>query len=304
MFQTPFSDKIRNEAHVDTIAVGAISEADHVNSIVAAGRADLCAIARPHLADPAWTLHEAAKIGVADIAWPKQYYSAKAQYEANLARAAAAQAARDMTDKPLDGHHALVTGAGSGIGAATALALARAGARVSLAGRRRAPLEDVARGMPEGSAVVVDSFDVTSEAAVSGGLERARAALGPVTILVNNAGEAPSAPFEKTDPGLWSRTLAVNLNGAYLVSRAVLSDLKARGAGARLINIASTAGLVGYAYVAAYCAAKHGLIGLTRALALEFAKTGITVNAVCPGFTETPLVRARCRNHCREDRPI
>jgi 2,4-dienoyl-CoA reductase-like NADH-dependent reductase (Old Yellow Enzyme family) len=93
MFQTPFSDQIRNEAHVDTIAVGAISEADHVNSIVAAGRADLCAIARPHLADPAWTLHEAAKIGVADIAWPKQYYSAKAQYEANLARAAAAQAA-------------------------------------------------------------------------------------------------------------------------------------------------------------------------------------------------------------------
>jgi len=93
MFQTPFSDQIRNEAHVDTIAVGAISEADHVNSIVAAGRADLCAIARPHLADPAWTLHEAAKIGVADIAWPKQYFSAKAQYEANLARAAAAQAA-------------------------------------------------------------------------------------------------------------------------------------------------------------------------------------------------------------------
>jgi anthraniloyl-CoA monooxygenase len=91
MFQTPFSDQIRNEAHVDTIAVGAISEADHVNSIVAAGRADLCAIARPHLADPAWTLHEAAKIGVSDIAWPKQYYAAKAQYQANLARAAAAQ---------------------------------------------------------------------------------------------------------------------------------------------------------------------------------------------------------------------
>ena len=132
---------------------------------------------------------------------------------------------------------------------------------------------------------------MTSEAAVSGGLERARAALGPVTILVNNAGEAPSAPFDKTDPDLWSRTLAVNLTGAYLVSRAVLSDLKARGAGARIINIASTAGLVGYAYVAAYCAAKHGLIGLTRALALEFAKTGITVNAVCPGFTETPLVQ-------------
>jgi NAD(P)-dependent dehydrogenase (short-subunit alcohol dehydrogenase family) len=196
-----------------------------------------------------------------------------------------------MTDKSLDGHHALVTGAGSGIGAATALALARAGARVSLAGRRRIPLEDVARGMPKGSAAVIDAFDVTSETAVSGGVERAHSALGPVTILINNAGEAASAPFEKTDPGLWSRTLAVNLNGAYLVSRAVVADLKARGDGARLINIASTAALVGYAYVAAYCAAKHGLIGLTRALALEFAKTGVTVNAVCPGFTETPLVQ-------------
>jgi NAD(P)-dependent dehydrogenase (short-subunit alcohol dehydrogenase family) len=195
-----------------------------------------------------------------------------------------------MTDKSLDGHHALVTGAGSGIGAATALALARAGARVSLAGRRLAPLEEVARGMPEGSAAIINAFDVTSEAAVLGGLERARAAFDSVTILVNNAGEAWSAPFEKIDPDLWSRTIAVNLNGAYLVSRAVLSDLKARGAGARLINIASTAGLVGYSYVAAYVAAKHGLIGLTRALALELAKTGITVNAICPGFTETPMV--------------
>jgi len=144
--------------------------------------------------------------------------------------------------------------------------------------------------MPEGSAVAVDGFDVTSEAAVSAGLARARRAFGPVSILVNNAGEAPSASFEKTDSALWSRVLAVNLTGAYLVSRAILPDLKARGAGARLINIASTAGLAGYPYVAAYCAAKHGLIGLTRALALELARTGVTVNAVCPGFTETPLI--------------
>jgi anthraniloyl-CoA monooxygenase len=92
LFQTPFADQIRNEVHIDTIAVGAISEADHANSIAAAGRADLCAIARPHLADPSWTLHEAARIGVTAIAWPKQYASAKAQYEANLARAAAAAA--------------------------------------------------------------------------------------------------------------------------------------------------------------------------------------------------------------------
>jgi anthraniloyl-CoA monooxygenase len=90
MYQTPFSDKIRNEIGVATIAVGAISEADHANSIIAAGRADLCAIARPHLADPAWTLHEAARIGLTDVAWPKQYLSGKSQYETNLARAAAA----------------------------------------------------------------------------------------------------------------------------------------------------------------------------------------------------------------------
>jgi anthraniloyl-CoA monooxygenase len=91
LFQTPFSDKIRNEISIPTIAVGAISEADHANSIIAAGRADLCAVARPHLADPAWTLHEAAKIGLTDIPWPKQYRTAKLQHETNLARAAASQ---------------------------------------------------------------------------------------------------------------------------------------------------------------------------------------------------------------------
>ena len=105
-------------------------------------------------------------------------------------------------------------------------------------------------------------------------MSAARGKFGPVDILVNNAGEAPSAPFDKTDAELWSRVIAVDLTGVFLVTRAVLGDLKAHGQGARVINIASTAGLSGYAYVSAYCAAKHGVIGLTRSLALELAKTG------------------------------
>ena len=190
----------------------------------------------------------------------------------------------------LDGHHALVTGAGSGIGAAIARALAEAGAKVTLAGRRREPLEALARSLPDGSSFVADGFDVTDAAAVASGLESARGAFGPVSILVNNAGEAPSAPFEKTSAELWSQVLSVDLTGVFNVTQAVLPDLKARGTGARIINIASTAGLTGYAYVSAYCAAKHGVVGLTRALALELARKGVTVNTVCPGFTDTPII--------------
>ena len=195
-----------------------------------------------------------------------------------------------MISGTLDGHHALVTGAGSGIGAAIARALVEAGARVTLAGRRREPLEALAKDLPDGSTFISDGFDVTDTGAIASGLEKARAAFGPVSILVNNAGEAPSASFEKTSLDMWSHVLDVDLTGVFNVTQAVLPDLKARGTGARIINIASTAGLTGYAYVSAYCAAKHGVVGLTRALALELARKGVTVNAVCPGFTDTPII--------------
>jgi NAD(P)-dependent dehydrogenase (short-subunit alcohol dehydrogenase family) len=193
-----------------------------------------------------------------------------------------------VADHSLENQHVLVTGAGTGIGAAIAAACAKAGARVSLTGRRLDPLAALQASLGDARTHVVADFDVTDEDKVRAGIKSARSAFGPIDVVVNNAGEAPSAPFAKTDLATWNKVLAVNLTGTFLVTREVVPDMTAKHAG-RVINIASTAGLTGYAYVSAYVAAKHAVIGLTRSLALEFARAGITVNAVCPGYTETPM---------------
>jgi NAD(P)-dependent dehydrogenase (short-subunit alcohol dehydrogenase family) len=188
----------------------------------------------------------------------------------------------------LAGRHALVTGGGTGIGAAIATTLAQAGAVVTICGRRLAQLQATAAGEPNIRAVAAD---VTCEKSVSKLYDGAESSGQPFDIVVANAGIAESAPAAKTSLDLWNRMLEVNLTGAFLTVKPALAAMRARGWG-RIVFIASTAGLKGYAYVAPYVAAKHGVIGLMRALALETATAGITVNAVCPGFTETTILEA------------
>lgn len=165
------------------------------------------------------------------------------------------------------------------------------GAAVTLMGRTPEPLHVLAGELgaahPQRFAAV--PVDVTDEARVERAFAEARAALGPVALLVNNAGAADSVPFTKMEPDRWQAMLDVNLTSAYRCTRRALPDMLAAGWG-RVVNVASTAGVTGYPYVTAYCAAKHGLVGLTRALALEVVRRGVTVNAVCPGYTDTGLV--------------
>jgi NAD(P)-dependent dehydrogenase (short-subunit alcohol dehydrogenase family) len=182
--------------------------------------------------------------------------------------------------------HALVTGGGTGIGRAIAFALADAGHEVTICGRRREVLEAAERSNIHGIVA-----DVTDEGSIAALYEDAEAARGPFAVVVANAGGTASGPAAKVTLDAWQRTLAVNLTGAFLTVRPALAGMIERGAG-RIVFITSTAGLKGYPYVAPYVAAKHGVVGLMRALAAETAKSGVTVNAVCPGFTETDLLAA------------
>jgi NAD(P)-dependent dehydrogenase (short-subunit alcohol dehydrogenase family) len=184
------------------------------------------------------------------------------------------------------GAHALVTGGGSGVGESIALALAGAGAAVTICGRREDRLAAVARKSPRITGIVAD---VTDEASIQALYAAAEAERGPFDIVIANAGMAGSAPAHRISLAEWRRTLDVNLTGAFVTVRPALAAMVKRGAG-RIVFVASVAGLKGYAYVAPYVAAKHGVVGLMRALAVETAKAGVTVNAICPGYVETEML--------------
>jgi 3-hydroxybutyrate dehydrogenase len=190
-----------------------------------------------------------------------------------------------MEGKWLEGRHALITGGGTGIGASTAAHLHAAGARLSLLGRRIEPLERTAT-IVSGTAI---QCDVTDRAGIGRAFDEARAANGPIELLIVNAGIGDSAPFGRTPRDSWDRIIATNLTAAFDCAQLALDDLLAAKKG-RLVFVASVAGLRGAPYAAPYSASKHGLVGLSSSLAAEFARTNLTVNAVCPSFVDTPMV--------------
>jgi NAD(P)-dependent dehydrogenase (short-subunit alcohol dehydrogenase family) len=189
-----------------------------------------------------------------------------------------------MTDKALEGRHALITGGGTGIGAAAAIELGNAGAKLSLLGRRLPPIQHTAV-RTGGSAF---QCDVTDPAAIEKAFGEARAANGPIDLLIVNAGIAESAPFHKMSREGWDGIIATNLTAAFDCARAAIGDLLKSDSG-RLVFVASVASIRGVPYAAHYAASKHGLLGLSRSLAAEYAKTNLTVNAVCPGYVDTPM---------------
>lgn len=198
---------------------------------------------------------------------------------------------------PLSRHHAVVTGGGRGIGAAIAEALARSGAAVSLIGRTAETLRSTANRLSQnfGVKVTTATADIADRAAVQKAIASVCGTLGSATILVNNAGMAISSPFLKSDATLWRKILDTDLMGAVYCTQTVLPAMLEAKWG-RIVNVASTAGLTGYGYIAAYCAAKHGVIGLTRALAIETARSGVTVNAVCPSYVDTEMTAGTIEN--------
>src|SRR5690348_10099468 len=189
-----------------------------------------------------------------------------------------------MTDRSLEGRHALITGGGTGIGAATAELLYEAGAKVSLLGRRIEPLREVAAEV-NGAAI---RCDVSIPESITAAFGEARSANGPIDLLIVNAGIAESAPFHRMTRESWDRIIGVNLTGAFDTVQAGLPDLL-KAEDARVVFIASVASLRGVPYAAHYAASKHGLLGLMRSMAAEYAKTKLTVNAVCPGYVDTPM---------------
>ncbi len=259
-YQTPYADRIRHEAGIPVIAVGAISSYDDVNTIILAGRADLCALARPHLWDPHWTLHAAADQGVA-IDWIPQYRSGSEGAQHRQGRAADAAAALRVGD-PRVTRTVVVTGGKRGIGASISAAFS------------------------DERVIALSSadLDVTDEEAVA----RVFGEIGAVDVLVNNAGVSSSAPLKRTSLTDWERQLAVNATGAFLCTRAVVEGMKERGRG-RIVTVASVAAHHGSRYTSGYTASKHAVLGLTRSVAAELAGTGVTCNAVCPAYVRSDM---------------